>query len=97
MRALHQFHNDKVGFMPTSLVRSYAYLERTTWARPVLLLIIGIGLMNGLQADQQAGQPWLPLQLEGPQHWSFAGGAWQQQEQGIITHGTEPAEGPERL
>ncbi len=48
--------------------------------------------MRGLQADQQAGQHWLPLQLEGPQHWSFVGGAWQQQEQGIVTHGTEPAD-----
>jgi len=52
--------------------------------------VVCLSSVSGARAEQELSGDWLPLSFRGPQHWSLVGGAWQEDEEGLVTPPREP-------
>ena len=51
----------------------------------LVVVLVGLTAASSMAADQGLSGDWLPLSLKGPQHWSYLGGDWAENEAGVMT------------
>ena len=56
----------------------------------LMAAVVCLSSMSGAGAGPAFSGDWLPLSFRGPQHWSLVGGAWQENEEGLVTPPREP-------
>jgi len=68
------------------------YVETTFRVISAGALLVAVAMLmstGGVKAQPGASGDWLPLSFHGPQHWSYIGGNWEEDEAGVINPPTE--------